>query len=329
MSKPVFALGTFQAPDGHEFAGLVIAAGIHELAPHLGAGTTVGGLLDDWDASFAELRALARRLARRHGDHDYSNLRPLPPVWPPRQIFCAGANYRQHVAELIAGQQSTEETRRAALAAIDERIRTGKPYVFLGLPHSEVGAFDDVVLPAAVKEVDWELELAAVIGRRAWHVSREDALSCVAGYTMCNDVTARDHVYRPDLRGIGTDWLAAKCWPTFYPTGPYIVPAAFVGNPMTLEIRLSLNGQVMQRSSTADMMFDIARLIEHASSIAELRPGDLLLTGSPPGNGVVHGRFLEEGDVIDAEITGLGRQRNRCVSEKVAAAAPARGKRTA
>jgi 2-keto-4-pentenoate hydratase/2-oxohepta-3-ene-1,7-dioic acid hydratase in catechol pathway len=314
-SNPAFALGTFLAPDGVEVAGLVVDGDVHALGPHLGRGTTVGGLLDDWDESFGALRSLARRVAGRGADYDLSALRALPPVWPPRQVFQAGANYRQHVAELIAGHDATEQERLAAQRAVDERARTGRPYVFLGLPHSVVGARDDVVLPMAVREADWELELAAVIGRRAWRVSREEALSHVAGYTICNDITARDHVYRPDLRGIGSDWLAAKNWPTFFPTGPYLVPAACVEDPMSLEIRLWLNGQPMQDSTTADMMFDIARLIEHASSIAELRPGDLLLTGSPPGNGVVHKRFLRDGDVIDAEITGLGRQRNRCVAE--------------
>lgn len=329
MNETAFALGTFRAPDGAEFPGLVIGQDVHTLAPHLGEGTTVGGLLNDWDASFAGLRSLASRLAGREGDYDFSALRPLPPVWPPRQIFQAGANYRQHVAELIAGHGAPQQERRAALRAVDERARNGKPYVFLGLPHAVVGALDDIVLPAAVKEVDWEVELAAVIGRRAWRVTRDEALSYVAGYTIANDITARDRVYRPDLRGIGTDWLAAKNWPTFFPTGPYMVPATFAGDPMSLEIRLWLNGQVMQSSTTADMMFDLGRLIEHASSIAELRPGDLLLTGSPPGNGVVHGRFLKDGDVIVAEITGLGKQCNRCVDERAVESATQRRRKTA
>jgi len=316
VSDTPFALGTFRAPDGAEVAGLVIGQDVHALAPHLGPGTTIAGLLDGWDEAFTQLRSLASRLAGRPADHDAGALRPLPPVWPPRQLFQAGANYRQHVAELIAGGGASEQERQAAQRAVDERARNGRPYVFLGLPHSLAGALDDIVLPAAVREVDWELELAAVIGRRAWRVGREDALSHVAGYTICNDITARDHVFRPDLRGIGSDWLAGKNWPTFFPTGPSLVPAPYAGDPMALEIRLWLNGQVMQDSTTADMMFDIARLIEHASSIAELRPGDLLLTGSPPGNGVVHGRFLQDGDVIDAEITGLGRQRNHCVAER-------------
>jgi 2-keto-4-pentenoate hydratase/2-oxohepta-3-ene-1,7-dioic acid hydratase in catechol pathway len=145
-------------------------------------------------------------------------------------------------------------------------------------------------------------------------VPRRDALSYVAGYTIVNDITARDRVFRPDLPGIGTDWLAAKNAPTFLPAGPWLVPAAFAGDPMKLRITLSLNGEVMQDESTADMIFDVARLIEHTSSIATMLPGDLLLTGSPAGNGASRGRFLRPGDVMEGAITGLGRQRNRCVT---------------
>jgi 2-keto-4-pentenoate hydratase/2-oxohepta-3-ene-1,7-dioic acid hydratase in catechol pathway len=240
---------------------------------------------------------------------------------PSGQLFQAGANYKQHLVELMsAGKERVhhlmdDDARAAGLESLDERAREGVPYVFLGLPHSVCGAEDDLVLPRAVEKPDWELELAAVIGTVARNVSREEALDVIAGYTICNDITARDHVFRPDIPGIGTDWLAGKNWPGFFPIGPYIVPSAHVGEPMDLRITLRLNGEVMQDASTADMMFDIARLIEHASSIAELRPGDVLLTGSPAGNGVHHGRFLRPGDLIESEITGLGRQRNRCVAE--------------
>jgi 2-keto-4-pentenoate hydratase/2-oxohepta-3-ene-1,7-dioic acid hydratase in catechol pathway len=209
----------------------------------------------------------------------------------------------------------TEEERQRALVSIEERARDGAPYVFLGLPHAVVGAQDEVVLPYGLVSVDWELELAVVIGARARHVARERAYDVVAGYTICNDITARDLIFRPDVAGIGTDWLAGKNWPTFLPTGPLLVPSSHVKNPMDIQITLRLNGDVMQDSSTSDMMFDIARLIEHVSAITELRPGDMLLTGSPAGNGVLHGRFLEDGDVIESEITGLGRQVNLCIAE--------------
>jgi 2-keto-4-pentenoate hydratase/2-oxohepta-3-ene-1,7-dioic acid hydratase in catechol pathway len=310
-----YGLGTFSRDGGPPFAGLVVG----ERVAALPAGTTVRALLADWSRSSEELQQLADGFG---GDgHDLASLRALPPVLPPGQLFQAGANYMQHLVELMTASKERmhhildESELAAALETLDERARTGTPYVFLGLPHSVSGACDDLVLPAAVDKPDWELELAAVIGTVARNVSHEGALDVVAGYTICNDVTARDHIYRPDLPGIGTDWLAGKNWPGFFPIGPYIVPSVHVGDPMDLRITLRLNGEVMQDSSTADMMFDIARLIEYTSSIAELRPGDVLLTGSPAGNGVHHGRFLRPGDVIESEITGLGRQRNRCVTE--------------
>jgi 2,4-diketo-3-deoxy-L-fuconate hydrolase len=321
VSGAPFALGTFAAEDGVRFAALVLGGQAHELEAHLGPGATVRSLLEDWDEALVALQALADRLASTTAGTPLEHLRPLPPIQPAGQLFLAGANYRQHLVELMTASPErmhhrlTDEERLEALTTIDERAREGTPYVFLGLPYAVCGAEDDIVLPSATEHDDWELELAAVIGRRARKVPRERALDVVAGYTICNDITARDRVFRPDLPGIGTDWLSSKSRPTFFPTGPWIVPAAHVGDPMDLRITLRLNGEIMQDESTADMMFDIARLIEHASSVAELRPGDLLLTGSPAGNGVHYGRFLRPGDVIESEITGLGRQRNRCVSE--------------
>jgi 2,4-didehydro-3-deoxy-L-rhamnonate hydrolase len=114
---------------------------------------------------------------------------------------------------------------------------------------------------------------------------------------------------------MGTDWLRAKNSPTFFPTGPWLVPAMFVPDPMKLGIRLRLNGQTMQDSTTSDMVFGIAELISYISQWAEMQPGDMLITGSPAGNGSHYGRFLRDGDVMECEIDGLGVQRTRCVAE--------------
>lgn len=152
-----------------------------------------------------------------------------------------------------------------------------------------------------------------MIGKPARNIPRERALEHVAGYTIANDLTTRDLVYRPDLQAIGTDWLRAKNAPTFLPTGPFIVPAAFVADPMDVTITLRLNGEVMQSASTEDMIFDVAALVSYVSRRVRLEPGDLLCTGSPAGNGMHHRRFLQAGDVIESEISGLGCQRNECV----------------
>jgi 2-keto-4-pentenoate hydratase/2-oxohepta-3-ene-1,7-dioic acid hydratase in catechol pathway len=136
----------------------------------------------------------------------------------------------------------------------------------------------------------------------------------VAGYVMVNDLTTRDRVFRPDMPGLGTDWLAGKNAPTFLPTGPWLTPAHLMADVTDLRITLQLNGETMQDATTADMIFGIPRLVEHVSAITPLRPGDLLLTGSPAGNGAHYGRYLRDGDVMTSTITGLGTQRNRCVS---------------
>jgi 2-keto-4-pentenoate hydratase/2-oxohepta-3-ene-1,7-dioic acid hydratase in catechol pathway len=189
--------------------------------------------------------------------------------------------------------------------------------VFIGLASAICGPDDNVVLPDIGTQHDWELELGVVIGREAYRVSTEDALSHVAGYVIANDLTTRDRVFRPDMPGLGTDWLAGKNAPTFLPLGPWLVPAAFVPDPASLRVTLKLNGETMQDETTAGMIFGVPELIAHVSAITPLRPGDLLLTGSPAGNGAHYGRYLQPGDVMEATITGgsvdLGTQRNRCV----------------
>jgi 2,4-didehydro-3-deoxy-L-rhamnonate hydrolase len=323
-----YGIGTF-ASTGEPFPGLARDGHVFDLRRHFGTDTSIRRMLDDWDASLARLQDLAKMLAPADADYELAELRPLPPVQPCGQIFQAGANYHQHVIDLMAGAaergdrsdgMNAAADREAAAAALEERARTGRPFVFLGSAHALAGANDTVVLPYDSSQPDWELELAAVIGRPARRLPRERALEAVAGYTICNDLTSRDALNRPDVRGLGIDWLAGKNSPTFLPTGPWIVPAAQIADPMSLRIELKVNGRVMQDETTADMLFDIATLIEHISKVAELRPGDLVLTGSPAGNGASHGVFLKPGDVIEAAIEGIGSQRNKCVAEREAAA---------
>src|SRR4051794_39369875 len=331
-TSPPFAIGTFAAGGGRPFAGLVLGDRVADLGPPLGADVTVRALVDDWDRSLPRLQALADELAPEDAEHAIDDLRPLPPLQPAGNVFCAGANYRRHVLDLLAGADRrgdssdglTAGDRDRARAELDERARTGRPFVFMESANAIVGARDDVVLPAGSEQHDWELELTAVIGRPLRRAPREGAPAGAAGYTIANDVATRDALIRTDARGLGLDWLAGKCAPTFLPTGPLIVPAVHAGDPQDLRITLRVNGRTMQDETTADMLFDVAALIAHISDVAELRPGDLVLTGSPAGNGAKHGVFLAPGDVMEGEITGLGAQRNRCVAEDPAAAmAPA------
>lgn len=238
----------------------------------------------------------------------------------PRQVLQTGANYRQHVVELVAAgltqnsDRTPDEARAFAAKMMDDRKANGEPYFFIGLPSCVVGDDVPLELPAYSEVHDWELELALVIGKEAFRVTREDAWNHIAGYTIVNDVTTRDLVFRKDMKEIGTDWYRAKNAPGFLPTGPFLVPAPFV-SPEDATLTLELNGEVMQDASTSDLLFDIPALLSAASQTQRLLPGDLLLTGSPAGNGQHWKRFLRDGDVMTGTIAGLGTQVVRCISE--------------
>ncbi|MEU5882113.1 fumarylacetoacetate hydrolase family protein [Spirillospora sp. NPDC047279] len=327
MASPQqFVLGTFADPaGGGAYPGLVSDDHVLDLrtaGPPLpgppAGGLTTRVLLEHWDAVFPLLGALAGRAAAE--GVPVADLRVLAPV-EPRQVFQSGANYRTHVIDLAVAHRAADDPRdadrvRAETAAMmDRRAAEDLPYVFVGLPSAITGPYDDVVLPSWCAEPDWELELAAVIGRPACRVDRDAALAHVAAYTIANDVTAREVVFRPDMPAIGSDWLRAKNAPTFTPLGPWLVPAAFVADPRDLRLTLKVNGEVRQDESAKDMIFDVARLVSYVSQTTTLLPGDLVLTGSPAGNGKHWGQILRDGDVMEGSITGLGTQRNRCRAE--------------
>jgi 2-keto-4-pentenoate hydratase/2-oxohepta-3-ene-1,7-dioic acid hydratase in catechol pathway len=290
----MYAIGTFDAGAG-PFPGVVVEE--REVVDASSLAPTVRDLLEDLDAVESLVGSPGMPL---------ESVRVLAPI-EPRQVIQAGANYYKHVLELIVAERTRagddpdvahEEGRRI----MDARVANGEPYLFLGAVGAICGPYDDVVLPARGDQHDWELELAAVLGPGGE----------IAGYTIANDLSTRDLIYRPDLKAIGTDWLRAKNAPTFLPVGPWIVPARFV-DPAELTVTLRLNGDTMQDESTADMIFGVERLRDYARERMRLFSGDLLLTGSPAGNGMHWNRFLQEGDVMESTITGLGAQRNRCV----------------
>ncbi len=336
----MFALGTFSIAGCAPFAGLVrsdYVIALHALntasdrtGVYLSGADSMQALLANWPRNLAALEHLAAML----DDNDLpdlqaqsvpvSQLRVHAPNPSPRQIFCTGANYRQHVLDLAfdtddsAPDMSAEQRMAISRQKIDERAATGVPYAFIKLPSAITGPYDPVILPADIEKPDWELELAVVIGRYARSVPRGEAMQYIAGYTIGNDVSARDRLYRKDLRTIGTDWMSCKSPPSFLPMGPYLVPARFVPDPGHLGLKLDLNGQTMQDASTEDMIFDIARQIEYLSQRVELWPGDIIMTGSPAGNGTHHKRFLRPGDLMTGSVQGLGELRNPCVAGKVA-----------
>ncbi|WP_406174825.1 fumarylacetoacetate hydrolase family protein [Streptomyces sp. NBC_00996] len=315
-----FALGTVSVPGREPFPGLVVPEGsVLNLRTVLGEpALTARAIFERWEELLPRLHALATGTT---GDRlPLDGLHVHAPV-EPRQVFQSGANYRQHVIDLEVAHRSPDDPRtveeaRAEIAEImDRRAAEDLPYVFIGLPSAIAGPYDDVVLPAWAEKPDWELELAAVVAAPAYWVSVAEALNYVAGYTIANDLTDRATVFRRDMPAIGTDWLRSKNAPGFTPLGPWIVPAESIADPGDLRVTLKLNGETMQDESTKDMIFGVARMVSYASQTAHLLPGDLVLTGSPAGNGMHWGRLLRDGDVMDGSITGLGAQRTRCVGE--------------
>ena len=250
MTRTPFSLGTFSVAGCPPFAGVVIEDRMiavtalqplcEEAGRPLSSPETVFGLLQSWEHNFPVLQAAVDEL---QGEQSVGMVESVAldmvkihaPVLYPRQVFCAGANYRQHVIDLAVAQGhgandtlSEVERRAEAVRVMDERIASGSPYVFTKIPSAITGPYDSIILPPDTRQADWELELAVIIGQPARNVPRSEALKYVAGYTIVNDLTSRDKVYRADMKAIGTDWLSSKSSPTFLPMGPYLIPASFV-----------------------------------------------------------------------------------------------------
>jgi 2-keto-4-pentenoate hydratase/2-oxohepta-3-ene-1,7-dioic acid hydratase in catechol pathway len=206
-----------------------------------------------------------------------------------------------------------ESRKTATLAAIAKRQQSGQPYVCMKGSACIAGPYDRLEVGEALTTLDWEIELGVVIGRTAWKIDRSAALDHIAGYCVVNDITLRSQVFRTDPQIMGTDWLQSKARPGWLPAGPWLVPAWEIPDPAALQLQLKLNGALMQEGAASDMIFDIAEQIAYLSQHTRLEPGDLLCTGSPAGFGSHHGRYLRAGDVMEAEIDGLGVQRVVCV----------------
>jgi 2-keto-4-pentenoate hydratase/2-oxohepta-3-ene-1,7-dioic acid hydratase in catechol pathway len=213
------------------------------------------------------------------------------PIERPGKIVCVGLNYRDH-----ADEQGVD--------------LPAEPLLFAKWPNSLIGPGEAIAIPPIVTQCDYEAELAVVVGARVKRVSKENALDAVRGYLCANDVTARD------LQFSDGQWSRGKSPDTFCPVGPRLVPAAEVPNPHALWIRTSVNGEVLQDSTTANMVFGVDEILSHASQAITLEPGDLVLTGTPAGVGIFRTpkRLLEPGDEVTIEIEGLGTLTNPVVA---------------
>jgi acylpyruvate hydrolase len=258
--------------------GVARAAELAEaLVPHSTRAFLEGGATSqEAVASITEWVSVPRRSARLHA-----------PISDPGKFICIGLNYRDHAEE--AGQPIPKE-----------------PPIFPKWNNTILDPGEPILRPRGCKQLDWEVELGVVIGRTAHHVPRERALDYVWGYTNINDVSARDFQF------ITSQWAAGKIADTFAPVGPFIADRTEVPDPHVLDLKLWVNGNLMQNGNTKTFIFDVRYLVSYLSGIITLSPGDLIATGTPPGVGFARKPpvFLQPGDVCKLEITSLGALEN-------------------
>lgn len=278
----------FKRPDGSIAWGWRSQQGIQDVcAADDSLPTSTRELIIRWK----ELQSRIVSLIKKLGPSDQP-LELLCPLDTPGKILCIGLNYRDHAIETNA--------------PIPE-----EPIVFSKAPSSLIGPEDPIEIPSISQQVDYEAELVVVVGERLKKSSQEQAQQAIFGYTAGNDISARDwQKGKP-----GKQWLLGKSFDTFAPIGPAIALASSISDPQNLKIQSRLNGQLMQDSSTRELIFSPAMLLSYISQVLTIEPGDLLFTGTPAGVGVARDPqvFLKPGDRIDVQIESIGTLSNLCV----------------
>lgn len=232
--------------------------------------------------------------------HAISEISIKAPIARPGKILCLAGNYAEHIRE--AGRKVSGKEKMA-------------PRVFMKPATSVIGHGDTIKIPKIGNKIDWEAELGVVIGKKGKYIKANEANDYIAGYTVVNDVSERELIIENDQRETSEwnrffDWLNGKWMDTFAPMGPYIVTKGEISDPMNLGIRLKVNGEIKQNSNTSNMIFNIAELVEFASRIMTLEPGDVIATGTPDGVGASSGVFLKDKDIVEVEIDEVGILKN-------------------
>jgi 2-keto-4-pentenoate hydratase/2-oxohepta-3-ene-1,7-dioic acid hydratase in catechol pathway len=292
--------------DGRATGAVAIGNQAYDLADARPATPTVLSVMEDWAAASADLRALAAdptRVAALKG-RPLESLTYLAPVLFPNGIYCAGANYHDHMAEMAKAFNLPP--------APDPHEVGMPPWFFIKTPRNTLAGHGATVkLPPFSKTVDWEIEVALVIGRTAKDVSIEQAMDYVACYSIANDLSARDHLRRTGVKPnsgspMEYDWVSHKNWDGSCPMGPWLVPREDMPDTNNLGLKLWVNDTLMQDSSTKQIIFNDAELVAFMSQRVTLYPGDIIITGTPAGVGTPRGIFLKSGDVVRCEVQGVG-----------------------
>ncbi len=298
-----FTLATIDTASGPH-AAVVVGDRVLDIAAATGdqRDASMLHILATWAEALPRLEALA---AKADSGMPLSQAKLLAPILNPGAIFCAGSNYADHAAEMAArsGQPAPPDPHTLGL----------RSWHFIKTMHCITGPGATVVMQPRSKKIDWEIELALIIGKTARNVSEADALDYVAGYMVSNDLSARDLGHReglPATSSFKTDWIAHKNWDGACPIGPWITLARDIPDPHNLAMVLEVNGVVKQDSNTKHMIFNINEQIADLSRNFTLHPGDIILTGTPAGVGAGRGEFLQKGDVVKLRIDGLGELTN-------------------
>ncbi len=324
-----YKLGMFQQGT-RTFVGLVIqndTVVVDLSRADAGVPATLRQLIAGWDAGTGtRLAALAAASAAKAPAFSMkvSELKTLPPITDPRVLLSTAVNYTEHSMEMTG-----TATAAASAAAVDPKIAQGipgywqrrpgdprqNPYFFVKANTAITGNHDPILLPPGRDRIDWECEMNIVIGKTAKRVSRDQAADYIFGFTLMNDVSDRGG--RADGRH-GSDWQLGKSHDTFAPLGPYVVPRQFVANPQKLAIKFLLSGKVMQDSNTDRMTHTVYELVEYASHMMTLHPGDLISTGSPAGVGTARATpiYFKDGDSSNCTIESIGTLENPVKADK-------------
>ena len=308
--KGEYRLLTYRDANGKPAPGVLIGDRVYPAAALL-QGVTVDassvlGLLQSWDVVHPKFAAAAGRPVAGAG-RALAETQLLAPILYPTGLFCAGANYWDHLEEMAragaAGPKLTGPYVRPP--------RPAEPWFFIKTSaHSVIGPGDPIKLPPFSKKVDWEAEIGVVIGRAKRDLPVERAFEAVAGYTIVDDLSARDLLKREGSPFV-FDWVGQKCFDGSAPMGPWITPIDYVPDPEDIAVKLWINGVVKQDSNSKLMVHSIAEQIAYLSRHVTLRPGDVIATGTPAGVGFARNEFLKPGDEVRIEIGGCGTLVNR------------------
>jgi 2-keto-4-pentenoate hydratase/2-oxohepta-3-ene-1,7-dioic acid hydratase in catechol pathway len=266
--------------------------------------TTVRDLLDR-DGALPRVAAGWARAEPREHRYPLASVTLRAPLARPGKLICVASNYAAHIEE--SGREAPPDRHQIT------------PWLFLKPDTTIIGPGEPIPVPRTGQAIDWEVELAAVIGRAGRHIPVADALGYVAGYTILNDISERRFKV-PEGRPVREwdkffDWLHGKWFDGFAPMGPWLVTADEIPDPQALDIELRVNGRVRQRGNTAQMIYPVAELIAFASSMMTLLPGDVVATGTPQGVGSATGEFLKPGDVVECVVERIGTLTNPVAAE--------------